>query len=91
VNDIATSGVAERMLEAAGFEVLERGWLISTMECPMPSSPGVRRPDTDPPRRRCASAIMQRSAATSSRPSTAVVTTDHQFVIAHPPQGENRR
>jgi hypothetical protein len=34
LNDIATPGVAECMLEAAGFEVLERGCLVSTMEWP---------------------------------------------------------
>jgi hypothetical protein len=85
------------MLEAAGFEVLERGCLVSTMEWPDaelawhalasqgPAVPALRHGD------------LPCCAATSSRPSTAVAThrgvyrlrNDHQFLIAQRPGGGN--
>jgi hypothetical protein len=36
LNDIAFPGVAEEMLEGAGFDVLERGQRVSTVEWPDP-------------------------------------------------------
>ena len=37
-NDIARPGVAEEMLEGAGFTVLERGMRVSTVEWPDPET-----------------------------------------------------
>jgi len=69
VNDIAAPGVAERMLEAAGFETIERGTRLSTLEWPDeeiawralrsigPIVPALRGSDPDAVRRDALAAI----------------------------------
>lgn len=69
INDIATPGVAEQMLGAAGFEVLERGRRVSVLEWPDeevawralrsvgPIVPALRDSDPDVVRRDALAAI----------------------------------
>ena len=90
LNNIAVPGVAEEMLEASGFSVLERGGRVSTMEWPDadtawraissvgPAVPALR--SNDPTRLR--DAVL--AALEPCRDSRGVYRTrsDHQFVVA---------
>ena len=90
LNDIATPGVAEAMLEAAGFVVTERGARVSVVEWPDadvawravssigPSVPALRGPDADVVRRE----IMDALEAGRDDSGIYRVRSDHQFVIA---------
>jgi len=90
LNDIATPGVAEAMLEAAGFVVTERGTRVSVVEWPDadvawravssigPSVPALRGPDADVVRRE----IMDALEAGRDERGIYRVRSDHQFVIA---------
>ena len=95
LNDIATPGVAEEMLEASGFSVLERGSRVSTMEWPDadiawravssvgPAVPALR--SNDPAVLR--DAVL--AALEPCRDPRGVYRTrsDHQFVVATKPDG----
>jgi SAM-dependent methyltransferase len=90
LNDIATPGVAEAMLEAAGFVVTERGARVSVVEWPDadvawravssigPSVPALRGPDADVVRRE----IMDALEAGRDERGIYRLRSDHQFVIA---------
>ncbi len=90
LNDIAIPGVAEAMLEAAGFVVTERGARVSVIEWPDadvawravssigPSVPALRGPDADVVRRE----IMDALEAGRDERGIYRVRSDHQFVIA---------
>jgi SAM-dependent methyltransferase len=93
LNDISVPGVAETMVTAAGFEVLERGARTSVIEWPDadlawralsslgPAVPALRRGDTEVLRREVLSALAPcRDAAGIYRNRS-----DHQFVIARRP------
>ncbi len=90
LNDIATPGVAEKMLEASGFTVLERGGRVSTMEWPDadiawravssvgPAVPALRSNDPT---------VLREAVLTALEPcrdQRGVYRTrsDHQFVVA---------
>jgi len=90
LNDIAAPGIAEEMLEASGFSVLERGGRISTMEWPDadiawravssvgPAVPALR--SNDP-------AVLRDAVVAALEPcrdQRGVYRTrsDHQFVVA---------
>lgn len=93
LNDIAAPGIAEGMLEASGFSVLERGGRISTMEWPDadiawravssvgPAVPALR--SNDPAFLR--DAVL--AALEPCRDQRGVYRTrsDHQFVVARKP------
>ena len=93
LNNIGSPGVAEAMVTAAGFEVLERGGRISTVEWPDfdiawralaslgPAVPALRHGDLGALRRDLASALE------SCRDARGVYRfrNDHQFVIARKP------
>jgi SAM-dependent methyltransferase len=93
LNDIAIPGIAEEMLEASGFSVVERGGRISTLEWPDadiawravssvgPAVPALRSNDE---------AVLRRAvlaALESCRDERGVYRTrsDHQFVVATKP------
>jgi SAM-dependent methyltransferase len=92
-NVIATPGVAEQLLEAGGFEVVERGQRISTIEWPDPETawraltslgpavPALRQSDRETLRQEVMAAIE------SCRDEHGVYRfrNDHQFVIARKP------
>jgi SAM-dependent methyltransferase len=90
LNDIAKPGVAEAMLEAAGFVVTERGARVSVVEWPDadvawravssigPSVPALRGPDADVVRRE----IMDVLEAGRDERGIYRLRNDHQFVIA---------
>jgi SAM-dependent methyltransferase len=90
LNDIATPGVAEAMLEAAGFVVTERDARVSVVEWPDadvawravssigPSVPALRGPDADVVRRE----IMDALEAGRDERGIYRVRNDHQLVIA---------
>jgi SAM-dependent methyltransferase len=90
LNDIATPGVAEEMLAAAGFVVTERGARVSVVEWPDaevawravssigPSVPALRGPEADAVRRE----IMDALEAGRDEGGIYRVRSDHQFVIA---------
>ena len=90
LNDIATPGVAEAMLEAAGFVATERGARVSVVEWPDanvawraissigPSVPALRGPDADVVRRE----IMDALEACRDERGIYRVRSDHHFVIA---------
>jgi len=90
LNDIATPGVAEAMLEAAGFVVIERGARVSVVEWPDadvawravssigPSVPALRGPDAAEVRRE----IMDALEASRDQRGIYRMRSDHQFVIA---------
>jgi SAM-dependent methyltransferase len=90
LNDIAIPGVAESMLEAAGFCVTERGARISVVEWPDadvawravssigPSVPALRGPEADVVRRE----VMDALDAGRDERGIYRVRSDHQFVIA---------
>jgi len=90
LNDIAVPGVAESMLEAAGFCVIERGARVSVVEWPDadvawravssigPSVPALRGPEANVVRRE----IMDALEAARDQQGIYRVRSDHQFVIA---------
>jgi SAM-dependent methyltransferase len=90
LNDIATPGVAEAMLAAAGFVVTERGTRVSVIEWPDadvawraissigPSVPALRGPDGDAARRE----IMDALEAGRDERGIYRLRSDHQFVMA---------
>jgi SAM-dependent methyltransferase len=95
LNDIATPGVAEEMLEASGFSVLERGSRVSTIEWPDedlawravssvgPAVPALRSND---------SAILRDAVLAALEPCRDPrggyrSRSDHQFVVATKPGG----
>jgi hypothetical protein len=90
LNDIAIPGVAEAMLEAAGFFVTERGARVSVVEWPDadvawravssigPSVPALLGPDADVVRRE----IMDALEAVRDERGIYRMRSDHQFVIA---------
>ncbi len=89
-NDIATPGVAERMLTNAGFEVVERGARISTIEWPDadtawralsstgPAVPALRHSGPDVVR----AAVLEAVEHCRDRHGGYRFRGDHQFVIA---------
>jgi len=93
LNDIATPGIAEAMLEVAGFVVTERGARVSVVEWPDadlawravsstgPSVPALRGPEADVVRREILDAL---EGARDER-GIYRVRSDHQFVIARKP------
>jgi SAM-dependent methyltransferase len=93
LNDIATPGVAEAMLVAAGFVVTERGARVSVVEWPDsdvawravssigPSVPALQGPDADVVRRQ----IMDALEAGRDERGIYRLRSDHQFVIARKP------
>jgi SAM-dependent methyltransferase len=94
LNDIAAPGIAEEMLEASGFSVIERGGRVSTMEWPDaeiawravssvgPAVPALRSNDS----------VVMRDAVLAAlepcRDPRGVYRTrsDHQFVVARKPR-----
>ncbi len=90
LNDIATPGIAEEMLEASGFSVLERGGRISTMEWPDadiawravssvgPAVPALR--SNDPAAIR--SSVLEALEPCRDRRGVYRFRSDHQFVVA---------
>lgn len=95
LNNIGTPGVAEEMLEASGFEIIERGQRISTIEWPDaeiawraiasigPAVPALDHGDVDAIKSDVLTAIE------SCRDDRGVYRfrNDHQFVIARKPEG----
>ena len=93
LNDIATPGVAEEMLEASGFSVLERGGRVSTMEWPDsdiawravssvgPAVPALR--SNDPVIMR--NAVLAALEPCRDRHGVYRFRSDHQFVVAIKP------
>ena len=93
LNDIAAPGVAEAMLEGAGFEVVERGTRVSTIEWPDaqvawralsstgPAVPALRH--TDP--RILEAAVLEAVAPCRDRRGAYRFRNDHHFVIARQP------
>jgi SAM-dependent methyltransferase len=90
LNDIATPGVAEEMLERSGFSVLERGGRISTMEWPDAGTAWRALSSVGPavPALRSNDATILRDAVLAAlepcRDPRGVYRTrsDHQFVVA---------
>jgi ubiquinone/menaquinone biosynthesis C-methylase UbiE len=90
LNDIATPGIAEEMLEASGFSVLERGGRISTMEWPDadiawravssvgPAVPALR--SNDPAAIR--NSVLEALEPCRDRRGVYRFRSDHQFVVA---------
>jgi SAM-dependent methyltransferase len=93
LNDIATPGIAEEMLEVSGFTVLERGGRVSTMEWPDadiawravssvgPAVPALRSNDT---------AVLRDAVLAALEPCRDPrggyrTRSDHQFVVARKP------
>ena len=93
LNDIATPGVAEQMLESSGFSVLERGGRVSTMEWPDPdiawralSSVGPAVPalrSNDPAVLR--NAVLAALEPCRDRRGVYRTRSDQQFVVARKP------
>lgn len=93
LNDIATDGVAERMLEGAGFEIVESGRRVSTIEWPDaelawralsstgPAVPALRHGDRAALRRDVLAAI----AGCRDDRGVYRFRNDHRFVLAHRP------
>jgi SAM-dependent methyltransferase len=93
LNNIATEGVAEAMLEASGFVVTERGTRISVVEWPDaevawravssigPSVPALRGPDAEVARRE----ILDALEACQDENGVYRLRNDHRFVIARKP------
>ena len=93
LNGISVPGVAEAMLEATGFEVVERGSRISTIEWPDaeiawravtsmgPAVPALTHGDVDAIKREVLDALE------SCRDDRGIYRfrNDHQFVIARKP------
>ena len=92
-NDIARPGVAEQMLESAGFEVTERGGRVSTLEWPDedtawramssigPAVPALEHVGADVLRPQVLAAL----AGIRDRHGIYRFRNDHQFVIARKP------
>ena len=92
-NDIARPGVAEQMLEAAGFDVTERGGRVSTLEWPDeetawramssigPAVPALEHVGADVLRPQVLTAL----AGIRDRHGIYRFRNDHQFVIARKP------
>ena len=92
-NDIARPGVAEKMLESTGFEVLERGGRTSTIEWPDadtawraissigPAVPALENVGADVLRPQ----VMEAVEALKDRHGIYRFCNDHQFVIARKP------
>jgi SAM-dependent methyltransferase len=92
-NNIARPGVAEQMLEAAGFDVTERGGRISTLEWPDedtawramssigPAVPALEHVGADVLRPQVLAAMSD----IRDRHGIYRFRNDHQFVIAHKP------
>jgi SAM-dependent methyltransferase len=95
LNDIAAPGVAEEMLEASGFSVLESGGRVSTMEWPDadiawralssvgPAVPALRSNDSN---------VLHDAVLTALEPcrdprGVYRTRSDHQFVVARKPSG----
>ncbi len=95
LNDIATPGIAEEMLEASGFSVLERGGRVSTIEWPDadiawravssvgPAVPALRSDD---------SGILRDAVLAALEPCRDPIgvyrtRSDHQFVVAMKSRG----
>jgi SAM-dependent methyltransferase len=93
LNDIATPGIAEAMLEASGFSVLERGRRVSTIEWPDadiawralssvgPAVPALRSNDVAVVR----DAVLQALEPCRDRRGGYRFRSDHQFVVAKKP------
>jgi ubiquinone/menaquinone biosynthesis C-methylase UbiE len=93
LNDIAMPGIAEEMLEASGFSVLERGGRVSTMEWPDadiawravssvgPAVPALRSNDTTVLR----DAVLAALEPCRDRRGVYRTRSDHQFVVARKP------
>jgi hypothetical protein len=93
LNDIATDGIAERMLDGAGFEVVESGRRVSTIEWPDadlawralsstgPAVPALRHGDRAALRRDVLAAVAH------CRDDRGVYRfrNDHRFVVARRP------
>ena len=93
LNDIAVPGVAEEMLEASGFSVLERGGCVSTMEWP-DAELGVagdlecrtgRARAAEHGRNGAAPGRARRPRAVPRQRGVYRTRSDHQFVIASKP------
>ncbi len=94
LNDIATPGIAEEMLEASGFSVLERGSRVSTIEWPDadivwravssvgPAVPALRSNDSAVLRDVVLAALEQCRDPRGGYRSRS----DHQFVVARKPR-----
>ncbi len=90
LNDIASPGVAQAMLESAGFVVTEQGARVSVVEWPDadvawraissigPSVPALRGPDADLVRRE----IMDSLESGRDQQGIYRLRSDHRFVIA---------
>jgi SAM-dependent methyltransferase len=93
LNDIAMPGIAEEMLEASGFTVLERGGRVSTMEWPDADIAWRALSSVGPavPALRCNETAILRDAVLAAlepcRDRRGVYRTrsDHQFVVARKP------
>lgn len=93
LNNIGTPGVAEEMLEASGFDVVERGQRISTIEWPDaeiawraiasigPAVPALEHGDIDAIKADVLTAI----ESCRDRRGIYRFRNDHQFVIARKP------
>jgi len=93
LNDIATPGIAEDMLEASGFSVLERGSRISTIEWPDEETAWRALSSVGPavPALRCNDLTVLRDAVLAALESCRDrrggyrSRSDHQFVVARKP------
>jgi SAM-dependent methyltransferase len=95
LNDIATPGIAEEMLETSGFSVVERGSRVSTIEWPDadiawravssvgPAVPALR--SNDPTILR--DAVLTALEPCRDRRGGYRSRSDHQFVVARKPHG----
>jgi len=95
LNDIATPGIAEEMLEASGFVVLERGSRVSTIEWPDadvawravssigPAVPALRSNESATLRDAVLAALEPCRDPRGGYRSRS----DHQFVVARKPHG----
>ncbi len=93
LNNIAAPGIAEEMLEASGFSVLERGGRISTIEWPDddiawraisslgPSVPALR--SNDPAVLRAA--VLAALEPCRNQSGVYRIQSDHQFLLARKP------
>ena len=97
LNDIAVPGIAEEMLEASGFSVLERGGRVSTMEWPDadiawravssvgPAIPALRSNDSSFLR----DAVLVALEPCRDQRGVYRTRSDHQFVVARKPSTTN--
>lgn len=95
LNDISVPGVAEKMLEASGFSILERGGRVSVLEWPDPDTAWRAISSMGPavPALRTADPVELRRAVLTAleecRDERGIYRTrsDQQFVIARKPAG----